>query len=88
MIFRWGLDINALPTYFNWDYYEPNNYGSLWGYMHGGENCVELRASSGKWNDLNCNESLPFVCQTSYKCSNLMCLIVEDTDNSFVSLHT
>jgi len=45
----------AKQTFFGWGPSEPNDSG--------GEDCVELLLSTGKWNDLACSATRPFVCE-------------------------
>jgi hypothetical protein len=47
-----GMEVGGL--YENWDSGEPNNDSN--------EDCVELRTNSA-WNDRECGDSLPFVCE-------------------------
>ena len=42
--------------YSNWYHGEPNND------LHG-EDCVQIKYSNGKWNDVPCHVKLSFVCQ-------------------------
>ncbi|KAI8496991.1 hypothetical protein Bbelb_256460 [Branchiostoma belcheri] len=51
------LDSETLQSavYSNWAQGEPNNDGS-------GEDCGEMR-SNGLWNDMPCNDYMPFLCQ-------------------------
>jgi len=53
-------------SYSNWNTNEPNNYGN-------NEDCVHfIAAKNGKWNDLDCNSKLGFVCKRAkrnYKCN-------------------
>ena len=46
---------NTPLSYTNWNYGEPNDSGS-------GEDCV-VAYSSGKWNDVRCNNKYKYVCQ-------------------------
>jgi hypothetical protein len=41
----------------NWNDGEPNNSG-------GNEDCVEMMASSGLWNDQRCYVSRSYLCET------------------------
>jgi len=41
--------------YLNWDSGEPNNYGQ-------NEDCVVIKNTSGKWNDVDCTENRYYVC--------------------------
>ncbi|CAH1779946.1 unnamed protein product [Owenia fusiformis] len=43
-------------TYTNWADGEPNNWGDR-------ENCVEMKNSDGKWNDMNCGRTRNWVCK-------------------------
>ena len=51
---RWATGGSVAFT--NWAPGEPNNAG-------GGENCGELHAHSGQWNDMPCDVVMPFLCQ-------------------------
>ena len=51
--FVWST--GASITWSNWARGEPNDAGS-------GEDCTQIYAGSGQWNDLPCGERLPFVC--------------------------
>ena len=53
-VFRWESS-NQILAYTNWGTGEPNNYAKR-------EDCAEF--SSGIWNDLDCNESRRFICQS------------------------
>ena len=53
-VFRWESS-NQILAYTNWGRGEPNNYAKR-------EDCAEF--SSGIWNDLDCNESRRFICQS------------------------
>ncbi|XP_041471501.1 alpha-N-acetylgalactosamine-specific lectin-like [Lytechinus variegatus] len=58
-IFVWsdGTQFN----YTNWRNNEPNNGG-------GNEDCVVSRQNNGKWNDISCAVSVPYVCKLSVSC--------------------
>ncbi|KAK2840197.1 hypothetical protein Q5P01_013937 [Channa striata] len=45
-------------TFKNWGQYEPNNGGE-----NGNEDCVQIRAQKGVWNDLPCGTSLKSICE-------------------------
>ena len=51
------LSTGQAIRYSNWAENEPNNEFS------GREDCVELFDESGKWNDVRCSVSKPFVCE-------------------------
>ena len=54
----WLWTTGAPIAFSNWKHEEPNGY-------RGNEHCTELFAHSWQWNDLDCSERLPFVCQSS-----------------------
>ncbi|KAK2840200.1 hypothetical protein Q5P01_013940 [Channa striata] len=41
-----------------WEQQEPNNGG-----IHGNEDCSQIRAQKGVWNDLPCGASLLWICE-------------------------
>ncbi|XP_077993991.1 macrophage mannose receptor 1-like [Glandiceps talaboti] len=43
-------------NYINWAFEEPND-------SNGEEQCVEVRAYDGSWNDMNCGDKLSFICK-------------------------
>ena len=53
--FQWSSGI-PLGEYNNWIRGEPNDNS-------GTENCVEMRADDGLWNDKSCNQRNPFICE-------------------------
>ena len=55
---------NGQPIgYKNWNYGEPNDWGS-------GEDCAEIYVNTGKWNDLSCNNKQSFVCDKKPQSGN------------------
>ena len=49
--------ISSAPvTYSNWDPNEPNDF-------HHTEDCTTWRSWTGRWNDLNCANSQPYICE-------------------------
>lgn len=46
------------PRYTTWNAGEPNDAG-------GNEDCTQLDAASGYWNDLDCTVSLPYICENA-----------------------
>ena len=55
---------NGQPIgYKNWNYGEPNDWGS-------GEDCAEINVNTGKWNDLSCNNKQSFVCDKKPQSGN------------------
>ncbi|XP_063960401.1 neurocan core protein-like isoform X1 [Lytechinus pictus] len=60
MIFVWSDGTQVIYT--NWRNNEPSNSG-------GNEDCVVIsRIHNGKWNDVQCTQSLPYVCKLSVSC--------------------
>lgn len=53
-----GTDGQKL-SYTNWKMAEPNGKTT--------ENCVEVERTTGKWNDISCTASKPFICQKKPK---------------------
>mmetsp|Transcript_10437 Transcript_10437/g.13530 ORF Transcript_10437/g.13530 Transcript_10437/m.13530 type:complete len:242 (+) Transcript_10437:109-834(+) len=49
----WADDSDVVYT--NWDDGEPNSFGK-------GEDCAHLHGN-GKWNDIGCESTLPFICK-------------------------
>merc|ERR1712055_73346 len=52
-------DREGTPTYFNWNYNQPDNSGGI-------EDCVHILAISAppkQWNDYPCDRKQPFVCE-------------------------
>lgn len=49
-------------TYSNWTVGEPNN-------CCGGENCLEMSANLGTWNDASCTNSFSVLCEFTYTCN-------------------
>ena len=60
--FIWLWVDGSRATYFNWQSGEPNNQN---------EGCVEMEptssSSAGKWNDLDCERELHYVCKITGK---------------------
>ena len=52
--FQWSSGI-PLGEYKHWTTGEPNDNS-------GTENCVEMRADDGLWNDISCSQRNPFIC--------------------------
>ena len=52
---RWVWVTTEAPTFGNWAPGEPNDAG--------GEDCAEWSSSTGLWNDLSCDKTLPYVCE-------------------------
>jgi len=50
----WEWQDGSVVTYTNWAWGEPNNWSE--------EDCAQMY-TSGQWNDLDCNDELPFVCK-------------------------
>jgi len=48
-------------TYTNWADGEPNN-------CCGGENCLVMYTSQGKWNDGTCPSSISIMCEFTFAC--------------------
>ena len=42
-------------TYTNWESGEPNNWDN--------EDCINMSAANGEWNDIKCSDLRPFVCE-------------------------
>ena len=54
---KFTYESNGQPIgYKNWNSNEPNNAGR-------GEDCTKIIVNIGKWNDLQCDLNLPFVCE-------------------------
>lgn len=51
----------------NWEPNEPNDAG--------GEDCGELHARTGRWNDLSCEAALPFLCESRVRGAKLKCAV-------------
>ncbi|KAK7076956.1 hypothetical protein SK128_018052, partial [Halocaridina rubra] len=47
----------SIPSYDNWDSGQPNNY------RKNGEDQDCAMLFLGKWNDNQCSQKLPFICQ-------------------------
>ena len=47
-------------TFFNWEEGEPNNNNGL----GGSEDCGHMNNDNGYWNDLDCDNTRGYVCQT------------------------
>ena len=56
-VWLWVDGSRANYTY--WNTYEPNN-------LHN-EHCVHMYSYTGKWNNLNCDTLLPYVCEIDGK---------------------
>ncbi|KAG0722105.1 Collectin-12 [Chionoecetes opilio] len=56
-VWRWADSDRTKLTYSNWERGEPNNYRR----GRRDQDCVALY--EGRWNDLQCRDALPFVCQ-------------------------
>ncbi len=54
---QWLWSTTAPVVFAGWAPGEPNNAG-------GAENCGEIYARSAQWNDLTCDRSLPYVCES------------------------
>ena len=52
-VFLWD---STPSSYTNWGSGEPNNSGN--------EDCAEMRLDTGQWNDKECDEPRPFVCES------------------------
>lgn len=74
--FRWLIDDGQQDSnmFLDWRRAEPNNHTMVEGKESaGGERCVSIMSwksdplveEQGGWNDLNCENQLPFVCQSS-----------------------
>jgi hypothetical protein len=53
--FRWGS--GEVATYFNWNGAADNNAGI--------EHCVQFWYYIAEWNDADCTNNFPFICETS-----------------------
>ena len=61
---RWLWVDGSRPVYTHWDNDEPNSLV---------DGCVEMRPGkpyAGRWNDLNCHNSLRYICEKSGKSGN------------------
>ena len=55
---------SASPIKFEaWGANEPNNF-------NGNENCVILNVETGEWNDVNCDNSMKFICEYKHTRKN------------------
>jgi C-type mannose receptor len=52
------VDGSDLSTFSNWAPLEPNN-------AQGAENCAEMRAGNGQWNDVGCGSRRHVICETT-----------------------
>ncbi|GAB0089343.1 hypothetical protein DMENIID0001_038680 [Sergentomyia squamirostris] len=50
------LDGFRAPSFFKWNYNEPNNWGTEW--------CVSAECHLGKWFTMGCKQNLHFACQS------------------------
>lgn len=57
----WNFKQFSTQTYFTWGAGEPSNYNKACNI----ENCVTMKKSNGKWNDVVCGSFNPFVCQVA-----------------------
>ena len=56
-VFKWSSDeYFSSDSYTNWAQNEPND-------LLGKENCVEILATNGQWNDNPCSDRLSFMCE-------------------------
>lgn len=55
MVGGWHWADETGAEYFNWNDGEPNGEDS--------EECVEMYAIGGKWNDIRCEETKGYVCK-------------------------
>lgn len=81
--FRWNYNKYNVPTYFAWDQSdpsnpEPNNFNGKCNV----ENCVEMKYSNKKWNDVVCKAHRDYVCQRDskedlpgWRCENGKCYL-------------
>lgn len=51
----WSNSGNKI-TFNQWSPHEPNDFKD-------NEDCIEMYASNGKWNDMSCGSTNPFVCE-------------------------
>lgn len=55
--FIWSKSGNLI-TFLNWSIRSPNN-------LKGNQDCIEMFASNGRWNDRECDHNTPFICEKS-----------------------
>ncbi|XP_052695614.1 versican core protein-like [Crassostrea angulata] len=55
--FIWSKSGNLI-TFLNWSIGSPNN-------LKGNQDCIEMFASNGRWNDRECDHNTPFICEKS-----------------------
>ncbi|XP_071824781.1 macrophage mannose receptor 1-like isoform X2 [Apostichopus japonicus] len=53
----WTWSDESAFRYLNWNSGEPNNAGEP------GEHCAELYVNTGKWNDIDCNQEMGYICK-------------------------
>lgn len=54
-IFIWSTIGNVI-TFTQWSWTNPNN-------MNGNQDCIEMFAASGEWNDRSCDYNTNFICE-------------------------
>lgn len=57
----WNFQQSSSQTYFTWGSGEPSNYNKYCNI----ENCITIKSTNGKWNDVVCGAFYPYVCQVS-----------------------